>query len=243
MFSSEQLSWEEAGIVDYTVRYSVRRTTSDVFRVVEIAVADGTVVGCSTEGDWEGITTADVCADSPAEPIPFVLALVEAVDMRFIEASISEDWHYIERLVYDDPGMSGEERLVTVLRFDGMTPMQALWEQADISDYRIVYEIRNLNGMGGSPGDGRFEVTVREGRVTECRTEGPSDHSDGFCDGSVPDPIDLPFSRLADFDTDHTAVQFNPDWHFPESIDYDAPNTADEEYRIRVHEFEVLRGP
>jgi len=130
-----------------------------------------------------------------------------------------------------------------VLRFDGMTPMQALWEAAGISDYRIVYEIRNLNGMGGSPGDGRFEVLVREGRVTECRSEGPNDNSYGFCDGAVPDPIDLLFSRLAVFDPDHVVVQFNADWYFPESMDYDVPNSADEEYRIRVHEFEVLSGP
>ncbi len=45
------------------------------------------------------------------------------------------------------------------------------WADLGIGDYRIVYEIRNLNGMGGGGRDGRFDVTVHDGKVAECTVE------------------------------------------------------------------------
>jgi len=45
---------------------------------------------------------------------------------------------------------------------------------------------------------------------------------------------------LARFQPDYTTVSYDPTHHFPASIDYDEPNVADEEYRIRVSDFEVL---
>jgi hypothetical protein len=37
-------------------------------------------------------------------------------------------------------------------------------------------------------------------------------------------------------------VRYHPEWHFPEAIDYDDPETVDEEYRIQVFEFEELKN-
>lgn len=117
---------------------------------------------------------------------------------------------------------------------------QSAWRQAGINSYRIQFSMRNLNGMGGSSGDGRFDVTVRDNRRTECTAEDTLDQSRGFCDSAIPDPVSFLFSRLAVFNPDYTRVVFDSEWHFPELIEYDEPGSVDEEYRIRVHEFEEL---
>jgi len=139
------------------------------------------------------------------------------------------------------------------------------WEALDIIDYRIRYEIRNLNGVGGSPGDGTFDVTVRDGFVTDCTISEGFQSEDGSCDlarfgaaslSELPLPIDTLFSRVKAFElarssagldgTDavtFTVVRYDPTWHFPSTIQYDDPEIADEEYRITVQRFEVASNP
>ncbi len=142
---------------------------------------------------------------------------------------------------------------------------RAAWEALNIVDYRIRYEIRNLNGMGGSPGDGTYDVTVRDGFVTDCTISEGFQSEDGTCDlahfgaastSELALPIDILFSRVKAFEvaqslagsdgTDaarFTVVQYDPTWHFPSTIAYDDPEFADEEYRITVQGFEVVSNP
>lgn len=56
----------------------------------------------------------------------------------------------------------------------------------------------------------------------------------------MPEPVDSRFALVARFRSEYTTVQYDPTFHFPASVDYDQPNTADEEYRIRVSDFAVL---
>lgn len=45
---------------------------------------------------------------------------------------------------------------------------------------------------------------------------------------------------VAEFQPEYTTVSYDPTYHFPTSVDYDEPDAVDEEYRIRVSDFEVL---
>ncbi|MGI8516954.1 MAG: DUF6174 domain-containing protein [Acidimicrobiia bacterium] len=111
------------------------------------------------------------------------------------------------------------------------------WESLGIDNYRIVYSVHHLNGMGGLAGDGTYHVTVKDGVVIACQLEEvqPGDR----CDPDMSLPVDDLFSqvnRVGPF----TTVQFHPEWHIPESIVYDEPGVADEEYTMRLLEFEAL---
>lgn len=125
--------------------------------------------------------------------------------------------------------------------------VQEEWDRLGITDYRIVYSIHNLNGMGGSPGDGLFSVVVQDGKVTECEYEpSPSSGSNG-CSvllqaGPSPTPVGILFARLASWEPAFTIVEYDPELPLPVRIDYDEPGFADEEYKIRVIEFEVVGG-
>lgn len=128
---------------------------------------------------------------------------------------------------------------VAVVKVD----QQSRWVDLAIDDYRIVYEIRNPNGMGGGDRDGRFDVTVHDGKVAECTVEDAPFRTSGPCHLPVPEPVDLLFAWLAVFDDRFTVVRWHPEWLFPEAIEYDDPATVDEEYTIRVLEFEKLESP
>lgn len=121
---------------------------------------------------------------------------------------------------------------------------QRRWADLAIDDYRVVYEIHNLNDMSGSGsgGDGLFDVTVHDGKVAECTIADVPLMASGPCLLPIPEPVDLLSAWLAVFDDPFTVVRYHPEWHYPEAIDYDNPATSDEEYRIRVLEFEKLVG-
>lgn len=131
-------------------------------------------------------------------------------------------------------GCSVQQALLTEARAD--------WDDAGIDSYHIVYEVRNLNGMGGSPGDGRFDVTLVDGSVTECEVTGAPREEDGSCIGRVSDPVWRLFNYAESFDGAHTNLRLSEEWPIPVLIEYDEPDSADEEYRIKVHLFEVPGG-
>jgi len=243
LFGDAQAAWDEQGYEDYTVRYSMRTVVGDDFRVVEIEVAGSEAIACSTEGDWDGlgIDPVELCTDPAVDPTSFVFSLLGPVDAEHLTVSLHDAEYYYERVEYDDPDTTGEERLITVLRLDAVPTGLAHWRDNGPSDYRIIYSVRNLNGIGGGSEDGVFDVTVREGRVVECVAEAdrlPSSQAE--CSQPVPDPISVLFSWLARFNPEHTTVDYHAEWQFPTEIDYDDPDGVDEEHRIRVHRFEVL---
>ena len=236
-------AWEATGYEDYTARYAVRRTAVDEFRVVAVVVAGGEVVSCEFEGDWTNlwIDPVELCAEPAVDPNRFALALLGSVEDDHLAVSIHADGHFVERLTYDDPNRTGEERLVTVLRLDALPTRLSFWKRNAPSNYDIVYSVANLNGMGGGSEDGIFEVTVRNGKVVECVAQlnrRPSSQTE--CRPAVSDPIVILFSWLARFNSDHTEVTYDAEWRFPTEIFYDDPSSVDEEHRIRVHRFEVL---
>ncbi len=236
-------AWDEQGYEDYTVRYSVRKAVGDPFRVVEITVAADVVVSCDSEGDWAGLglDPFEICSEPEPDPVRFMLSLLGPVNTDHLEVSLHDDGHFFDRVKYDDPDQTGEERLVTVLRLDAVPTRLSFWRQNGPEDYRIVYSRANLNGMGGSPGDGVFEVVVRHGKVAECVAQmnrRPSSQTE--CRPAVSDPISILFSWLATLNPNHTDVNYHPEWQFPTEAFYDDPNSVDEETRIRVHLFEVL---
>ena len=238
-------AWETTGYEDYTASYAARRTANDDFRVVAVTVAGGEVVSCESEGDWADlwIDPVDLCADPAVDPNRFVLGLLGSVEEDHLAVSIHADGHFLEQLTYDDPNREGEERLITVLRLDAVPTRLVFWRESGPASYDIVYSMQNLNGMGGGPGDGIFEVTVRDGKVVECVAKlnrAPASQTE--CRPAVSDPIGVLFHRLAQFNADHTAVTYHPDWRFPTEIFYDDPNSIDEETLIRVHRFELLEG-
>jgi len=125
--------------------------------------------------------------------------------------------------------------------------MQEEWDRLGITDYRIVYSINNLNGMGGSRGDGLYSVVVQDGKVTECEYEpspssGPNGCSVLLQAGPSPTPVGILFARLASWEPAFTIVEYDPELPLPVRIDYDEPGFADEEYKIRVIEFEAASG-
>lgn len=127
--------------------------------------------------------------------------------------------------------------------------------------YRIRYETRNHNGMGGGTGDGIYEWVVRNGVVAECTFSDAPRAGDGPCDtrgvagvvSELPLPVDLLFSRVNGFmarqtlygdpGTDGvawTSVRFDEAWNYPTFIHFDSPKSVDEEFTITVQLFEVL---
>lgn len=117
---------------------------------------------------------------------------------------------------------------------------QVQWHELGIEDYRIVFVVQNLNGMGGSPGDGVFDVTVEGGEVARCRVEPVSGGSEDDCAPTMRDPVDKLFGFLDRHEPEYTTVSYSSELHIPEQIEYDVPNIADEEYRLSVSEFERL---
>ena len=236
-------AWEKSGYEDYTARFAVRRTVDDEFRVVEVVAAGGEVVSCEPEGDWTDlwIDPVELCVDPAVDPNRFVLALFGSVEADHLALTTHDDGYFLERLTYDDPDRDGEERLITVLRLDAVPTRLAFWKENAPENYEIVYSMENLNGMGGGPGDGVFEVAVRNGQVVECDAQmnwQPS--SQVKCRPAVSDPIAILFFWLAQFNDEHTQVTYDPEWQFPIEAFYDDPNSVDEETRIRVHRFEVI---
>jgi hypothetical protein len=242
-FGDTLAAWEQQGYQDYTARFAVRRTEGDDFRVIEVVASGGVVISCDPEGDWTDlwVDPAEVCADPETNPILFMLTLLGSVDADHLAVSLHDDGYFLERAAYDDPDRTGEERLVTVLRLDAVPTRLAFWKQNAPDNYEIVYSRANLNGMGGSSGDGIFEVTVRDGKVVECVAQmnrQPSSQTE--CRPAVSDPISILFFWLAGLSPDHTEVTYDPVWRFPTEAFYDDPNGVDEETLIRVHRFEVL---
>ncbi len=118
------------------------------------------------------------------------------------------------------------------------------WDRLGIVDYRLVYSIRNINGMGGSPGDGLYSFVVRDGDVTECGFESSQPSGYDACValsqiGPGWSPIETLFARLVSSDPAFFTVEYHATLPLPVRIDYDDPATADEEYEIRVIEFQT----
>ena len=115
---------------------------------------------------------------------------------------------------------------------------RAQWESLGIDNYRMVYSVHHDNGMGGALGDGIYRVTVKDSVVIDCRLEEglPGDR----CGVDMSLPVDILFSWVDGVDPAFTTVQFHPEWHFPETIVFDEPGMADEEYTISLLEFEEL---
>jgi len=124
--------------------------------------------------------------------------------------------------------------------------MRDEWNSLGITDYEIVYSIRNLNGMGGSPGDGVYSVVVHDGVAIECSVEEAPLDGSGDCVFMLaaatpyPAPVDMLFGRLASWDSAFTTVRYNLE-SVPVYIYYDEPDLVDEEYAIRVIEFQATR--
>ena len=120
------------------------------------------------------------------------------------------------------------------------------WNSLGITDYDIVYSIRNLNGMGGSPGDGVYSVVVRDGAVIECSVEEAPFGDSGDCvdmfpaAAPYPTPVDMLLGRLVSWQPAFTTVRYNSE-SVPVYIYYDEPDMADEEYAIRVIKFRATR--
>ena len=55
------------------------------------------------------------------------------------------------------------------------------WDELAPEGYRIMYDVRNRNGMGGAPGDGEYDVTVRGGRVSDCTVSDAPRDEDSSC--------------------------------------------------------------
>lgn len=114
---------------------------------------------------------------------------------------------------------------------------QAAWEALAIDDYRMVYWVQNLNGMGGSDGDGTYTLTVVDDLIASCELEpnfegDDCDHMVGFEDSAL-------FDWATRFDPTHTVISYNPEWHLPSRISYDDPEWVDEEYVVELLEFEA----
>lgn len=111
-----------------------------------------------------------------------------------------------------------------------------LWADRGVDDYTLSMSISNMNGMGGGDYDAVYTFEVRDGEVTDCVvTEmGPNAAlAEGICD-TVSSPVGFLFSWTERFDPRHTTVEYDSDTHVPLSISYDDPETADEEYLIRL---------
>jgi hypothetical protein len=112
------------------------------------------------------------------------------------------------------------------------------WERLGINSYRIVFSRSNLNGMGGSSGDGTYTVTVEEGQVTECHLDPALKGEE--CPDRFGAPADWLFGWALAFDRAHLEISFDPVWHLPRRMLFDIPGVADEEISIRVIYFTVL---
>ena len=110
-------------------------------------------------------------------------------------------------------------------------------EQLEIDRYHIVYTVANLNGMGGFDWDGTHDVVVEDGEIVACSVRVNSFDIEE-CDRIrvYPDT----FRWLILFEAEHTDVTYDPVWHMPSAISYDVPDSADEEYEIRLISLEPL---
>ena len=124
----------------------------------------------------------------------------------------------------------------------GAAANQAHWRSLGIDDYRIVFERRNLNGMGGSSGDGIVTATVAGGEMTECIEDEIALAGFGPCQFIESTPVDKLFEWLNAFDPEYTNVEYEPEFGFPVLITFDIPDAADEEYRITVRSFRRLQS-
>ena len=95
----------------------------------------------------------------------------------------------------------------------------------------------NLNGMGGSPGDGTYTLTVVDGLIESCELEPRADERQD-CEDFVGSPDPTLFSWAKPFEAEHTTIRFDPEWHQPSRISYDDPENIDEEYVVELIEFE-----
>jgi hypothetical protein len=116
------------------------------------------------------------------------------------------------------------------------------WDDQGIDDYTLAYSINNMNGMGGADYDGVYSFEVRDGQVTECVVTELGENAalpDDICDNRT-SPIDFLFSWVDRFDPRHTSVEYDSESHLPTRVIYDDPQTADEEYTIRLLRFDNL---
>lgn len=107
-------------------------------------------------------------------------------------------------------------------------------------NYALVFSISNPNGMGGGDFDAVYAFEVRDGQVVECEVSQPGPNAAravGVCD-QVTSPADYLFSWADRFDPEYTRIEYDPDTSLPLEITYDEPGMADEDYEIRVLEFD-----
>jgi len=189
---TERAAWEALGIDSYAMRYSLRGTTTGPGQgIYDVKVAAGAVISCQIESTWieADIYAAVRCPDSQGPPDAFLFGLLEDNDLTVTEHRFSAISHLPSLIVYDDPDQPGSEVRVTLVHFDALSPEQAKWEALGIADYRMAYSVHNLNGMGGSPGDGDYEMTVAGGKVISCTVEHGYGGSTAGCNGAVPEPV------------------------------------------------------
>ncbi len=124
---------------------------------------------------------------------------------------------------------------------------RVLWDESGIGDYRVVFEVRNLNGMGGSPDDGVFDVTVRSGETISCEMTKGWNGAEGTCPAAWGPggltPVAALFSRILSWssvDPSFVSVTYSSSFGFPWYIGYDDPGFVDEEYSIRVRTLDAL---
>jgi hypothetical protein len=114
---------------------------------------------------------------------------------------------------------------------------QAEWEALGVDGYRIEYSVANLNGMGGSADDGTYTLAVVDGLIESCELEPRADGRQD-CEDFVGLPDPTLFSWANRFDSEHTTIAFDPQWHLPSRISYDDPESIDEEYLVELIHFE-----
>ena len=92
-------------------------------------------------------------------------------------------------------------------------------------------------GRGGRLAQACYHVTVKDGVVTDCELDGggPGDRRDP----NMSLPVETLFSWVSGVHP-FTNVQFHPEWHVPETVVFEEPGMADEEYIIRLLAFEML---